>query len=105
MQHLQEHHYISIEKKSEIINALKKVLYKEKPIAYKVGDTLTGTGGASATDYFYYRAKTSLGDIQFGVPTHEMGESFFKDEEPAQLLIRWFHLFYENGSKEPQLIG
>ena len=59
-------------------NEIKKVLYKEKPIANYFG---------AKENSFLYSARTSIGQIWFEVPKEESGN--FKLEEPAQLLIRW----------------
>lgn len=66
------------------LNEIKKVLYKEKPIA----KSLKTVGIFDSETYIYY-ALTSLGLIEFKVPLSEMGENIFDDEVPAQLLIRW----------------
>lgn len=71
---------------------LKKILYKEKPIAYMSDDGVSGIRGASAVTIVTYKANTSVGLVQFCVPTHEMGEKMFGLEEPAQLLIRWIEI-------------
>lgn len=71
------------------LNEIKKALYKEKPIAKEIDNGRSGIRGSSAITMSRYRAKTSLGDIDFCVPHHEMGEKNFEKEIPAQLLIRW----------------
>ncbi len=63
-------------------NNIKKVLYKEKPIATVLLHTMK-------TDSYEYVAKTSIGVVNFKVPKKEMGEVEFKTHEPSQLLIRW----------------
>jgi hypothetical protein len=66
------------------INEIKKALYKEKPKAKLMFIT--------DTDYHY---QTTLEDgygIVFTVPIVDMGETLFKNEEPAQLLIRYIVL-------------
>lgn len=59
---------------------IKKVLYKEKPIAtrrYTVGD------------YVYYETKLKNGTtLMFHVPKEELTNTF-EDKMSAQLLIRW----------------
>lgn len=67
------------------INEIKKVLYKEKPIA-RTNVNLSHNGETVAKSYL---ATGSLGDHYFKVPLSEMGETPFEDEMPAQLLIRW----------------
>lgn len=69
-----------MEKSNLIKNEIKKALYKEKLIASQI---------AYDTDNFYYRVNCSLGDVNFKVPITDMGETLFKQQEPAQLLIRW----------------
>lgn len=66
---------------------IKKALYREKPTA-KLVDA-GRTGGVADFDYRRYEAETSIGTVSFFIPTHEMGETLFGKEEPAQLLIRW----------------
>lgn len=70
-------------------NEIKKVLYKEKPIAVQTG--IYRDGGS--TDY---EANTSLGVIKFHVPIQDMRGAdgkilpdFQEETIPAQLLIRW----------------
>lgn len=65
----------------ETRNEIKKVLYKEKPIAVKYAQPQNKS--------FAYKTQTSLGEILFDVPISDMGESLFDWEMPAQLLIRW----------------
>lgn len=65
-------------------NEIKKVLYKEKPVAILCKPFL-----GSNNQVKNYRASTSLGIIYFTVPFSEMGEKIFEDELPSQLLIRW----------------
>ncbi len=66
------------------LNNKKKILYKEKPIALRTNIEPTMNG-----IFYYYRAITTAGIIQFKVPRNEMGENEFGKEEPSQLLIRW----------------
>ena len=63
-------------------NRVKKVLYIEKPIAKIQLDPESYEDG-----YIFYFANTSCGEIVFRIPIEEGNQ--FKDEEPAQLLIRW----------------
>jgi hypothetical protein len=65
---------------------IKKVLYKESPIArcrraYFSNETKDMIS--------HYKTNTSLGEISFHVPNKDMGDSPFKVEEEAKLLIRW----------------
>ena len=66
-------------------NEIKKVLYKEKPIARRYGIE------TSKDEHFYYETRTSIGNINFKVPIIDMQNKIFKDNEPAQLLIRWLN--------------
>ena len=63
-------------------NEIKKALYKEKPIAFIDGSDET---------YTYYKTDVLINgirkEIKFEIPNSENVD--FKDEEPAQLLIRW----------------
>jgi len=62
------------------LNELKKVLYKEKPTAF-----LHNTNDGEKT----YIAEVSDGkSVFFRIPKSEVTDEF-KDEVPAQLLIRW----------------
>lgn len=68
------------------LNEIKKALYKEKPIAHltrSTGYTKDGEEGV------IYTTDTSLGKIKFVMPYSEKPEGGYKNEEPAQLLIRW----------------
>jgi hypothetical protein len=61
------------------INDIKKELYKQKPVAVR-----TSFKG----EYTHYVTQLSNNTIvEFRVPNNEAEN--FKDEEPAQLLIRW----------------
>lgn len=71
------------------LNEIKKILYKEKPIAMLKDNGVSGVRGASAVTGSTYEANTSAGVIKFFVLHHEMGDVHFMQEEPAQLLIRW----------------
>ncbi len=67
------------------LTEIKKALYKEKPIA-----TLTTK---DEQEYRYVTLLESINDfIAFRVPTKDMGDHRFKDDEPAHLLIRWIEL-------------
>lgn len=88
---------IEIEKEDYIMekNEIKKALYKQKPIA-KIFDRET-TDENKGNGYYYTHIKTN-GDnnivrVFFEIPSDEIknedGVNIFKDEEPAQLLIRW----------------
>lgn len=65
-------------------NEVKKVLYKEKPVALfqnqENGNNL-------------YKTKTSIGEVGFSIPEKEMvnedGKRIIGNEVEAQLLIRW----------------
>lgn len=67
-------------------NEIKKLLYKEKPMAHLVDSdnemtiyrAWVGKGEYDATTYVY-----------FHIPFAEMGEAPFAEEMPAQLLNRW----------------
>ena len=67
------------------LTTLKKVLYKEKPMAKWVNTEPNGS--------LSYIAETSIGDVYFHIPVDEVisddGRKIFSNEEPAQLLIRW----------------
>ena len=67
------------------LTELKKVLYKEKPMAKYVS--------SNEDRSISYIAETSKGDVYFNVPFNESisddGKEIFGIEEPAQLLIRW----------------
>lgn len=68
-------------------NEIKKVLYKERPVAKQVA--LYRDGGSKD-----YEAETSIGTIEFHVPITDQrddnGKSVpFEKEMPGQLLIRW----------------
>ena len=62
-------------------NEIKKVLYKEKPLAKKYAQPENKS--------FYYKVDTSIGEVRFNVPISEMGDNLFESEISAQLLIRW----------------
>lgn len=65
----------------EELNEVKKMLYKEKPIA---------TLNSKSTIKYYYSAVLESGyHVFFIVPIDDMGEHEFTDQMPAQLLIRW----------------
>ena len=64
-------------------NEIKKALYKEKPIAKF---QMIRMGSA------YYKTETSLGDVNFVIPTNDMGEADFLPEMDAKLLIRWIEI-------------
>lgn len=61
-------------------NEIKKVLYKENPLA---------TRGQEFDQVCFYEASTSIGKVSFEVPYREMGDTQFKYQEPAKHLIRW----------------
>lgn len=74
------------------LNEIKKVLYKEKPMAKRTA--IYRDGGS--TDH---EAMTSLGVVRFHVPIQDkrgtdgtLLPEFQQDEIPAQLLIRWLTL-------------
>lgn len=63
------------------LNAVKKALYKEKPIALK-----TNYKG----DFAHYVAQLSnLTIVEFMIP---LPEATFENNVPAQLLIRWISI-------------
>lgn len=59
-------------------NEIKKVLYKEKPLAEIL---------YNEDNSVIYGCNTSLGRVIFCIPSFEAAQ--FNKEEPAQLLIRW----------------
>lgn len=66
-------------------NEIKKLLYKQKPIAKCIG---------SNKDTKKYETWISLNEsndmyLKFEVPYSDMGETKFSDEIQGQLLIRW----------------
>lgn len=67
---------------------IKKVLYKEKPLAVEI-ETISGGGEVSDSGIASYKTETSLGKVSFKIPYSEMGVERFEEEVPAQLLIRW----------------
>ena len=69
------------------LNDIKKILYKEKPLA-KLIRTVSDKNGF----FYYYKAKTSLGIISFKIPNKEVVKTLFDKQMPAQLLIRWINL-------------
>ncbi len=66
------------------LDEIKKILYKEKPIAKQYNWGLYMEGAIH-----YYRTDTSIGRFYFNVPRNEMGDTEFEEELPAQYLIRW----------------
>ena len=75
------------------ITEIKKVLYKEKPIAEFVGRQFNGDNTVLG---FLYDAKTSTEVIHFTIPVADAVESMFRfEDQPSQLLIRWFADFYK----------
>lgn len=75
-------------KDMENLNEIKKLLYKEKPIAVKNNELSTSTEFVYKCDI---TGMTYLHEnfITFNVPVSDMGDAKFGEEEPAQLLIRW----------------
>lgn len=67
------------------LNDVKKILYKEKPIAHRVA-----TQGVNWEIWFYQAHMKGL-SVSFAVPESDMGEKLFEKEIPAQLLIRWIN--------------
>jgi hypothetical protein len=61
-------------------------------------DGKTGIRGATAITGSIYMAKTSIGDVRFFVPHHEIDSDLLKLEMPAQLLIRWFDAVFSDVS-------
>jgi len=80
-------------------NEIKKALYKEKPIAKMTDDGKTGIRGATAITGSIYMAKTSIGNVRFFVPHHEIDSDLLKLEMPAQLLIRWIDSLFSDVAK------
>ena len=72
------------------LNQIKKLLYKEKPIAERWSTEVMGMSKQVLS--YYYLANISIGEVKFQVPVEEMGDVEFKQYEPAQLLIRWIIL-------------
>lgn len=70
------------------LNEVKKILYKEKPIAY----AYRTAGERNGKMCSLYIAKTSIGEIKFMIPFDERPEGGFKNQEQAQLLIRWIDM-------------
>jgi len=62
-------------------NEIKKVLYKEKPIAHRQKIRLL------PKEHEYYHCITSLGEVKFKIPISEADG--FEDKMQSQLLIRW----------------
>lgn len=69
--------------KDNMLNDIKKALYKEKPIATYHGWDVNGS--------LQYDTKAGVWHITFVVPSEEVTEQF-TNEMPAQLLIRWIVL-------------
>ena len=77
--------------KSEI----KKALYKQKPIARRLGLKKEGLP-EELKDVAVYLATIVIGSgkgvlVEFRIPFDEMNSGNFTAEMPAQLLIRWLH--------------
>ena len=68
------------------INEIKKILYKEKPIAKATRSIAYTSLGEEGQEYL---TDTSLGKIRFVIPFSDKPLEGFKSEEQAQLLIRW----------------
>lgn len=66
--------------KEMLLTEIKKVLYKEKPVAIVAGKGDT---------YYKYKTFCSLGIIEFRVPISDMSDKLFDDKIQGQLLIRW----------------
>lgn len=68
------------------INEIKKLLYKEKPVAY-FQEILKGVA--------YYRTCVAMGEwedpicVYFQIPISDMGDACFSERMDAQLLNRW----------------
>lgn len=69
-------------------NQIKKILYKEKPIAKRV--IPKGAGGSAEISYIY-ETETSIGKVRFNIPIIDSPVNL-QLEEPAQLLIRWMEI-------------
>lgn len=67
-------------------NQIKKILYKEKPIASRHSYDLTMNGGI-----YTYVTETSVGKFLFKIPEADKPVNLNLDE-PAQLLIRWLEV-------------
>lgn len=65
-------------------NEIKKVLYKEKPIAYMIINT---------PDVATYIANTSIGAIHFKIPKSDAIGANLKENMEGQFLIRWINNF------------
>ena len=61
------------------LNEIKKLLYREKPIAIQQPRCRCGRT--------FYHARTSKGTVYFTVSNKESRD--LRDREPAQLMIRW----------------
>lgn len=64
-------------------NELKKLIYKEKPVAYFKMIRLENA---------YYKSMTSLGEVNFAIPVSDMGDADFLPEMDAKLLLRWLEV-------------
>lgn len=64
-------------------NEIKKMLYREKPMARLVGKD---------NEKYFYRTNTSTGVLSFVVPISDMGEKLFQHDIEAQFLIRWLNV-------------
>ena len=69
------------------LNTIKKELYKQKPIAYRHGNT---KGGNLLYVSFINISDTHREELKFSIPKIEA--EGFEDEISAQLLIRWIKL-------------
>lgn len=68
-------------------NVIRKVLYKEKPIALYI---------KTENDVHTYMTSTSIGKVFFDIPDEEIrgdnGERLFDSETDAYLLGRWIRI-------------
>lgn len=67
------------------LNQIKKDLYKQKPLAYRIADGIDEKIGV----FSLYRAKCTDHTVLFTVPRSDMGDHPFEDKVEGQLLIRW----------------
>lgn len=72
-------------------NQIKKILYKEKPIASLYDESKSIIPEANHTDYYYYSCMTTVGEFKFKIPKNDAPNNISIDE-PAQLLIRWLEI-------------
>lgn len=71
-------------------NQIKKILYKEKPIA-SYFKTIPNSSDDVEDGSIIYKAVTSVSDLYFQIPFKDRPVNLNLDE-PAQLLIRWLEV-------------